>query len=188
MKNTLSFFVALAALGSTACGGPILYADLDEPALCKTVQDVPFDGAVPGQDLKLSFDLPVGQYVPVFNTQDAVVNLRLNEVTFTAKKGIQDFNSVSSAGIDVLPQSGSTLPQTTVLSYTQDPNNLPGPTLTISGERQVELIPFLSSDSDRKATLQADMKGKLPPNVWTADVRVCFHTHARFNYAHSVGL
>jgi len=190
MKNApLRLFLTAAALSVAGCGPePIFYADFDEPSICKTVTDVPFDPTVPGADLTLSFDLPVGQYVPLFDNPDAKVTLYLNELTFFAKEGINDFNSVDTAAINVLPQDGSTDPKQTVLNYTKDPNNLPGKTLSVGGERNIELGPYLSADSDKKAKLETVMKGTLPPNYWTADVKVCFHMKVRLNYARAIGL
>lgn len=191
MKNAYKSLLALAAVFAvTGCGQPIFYADLDEPALCKTVADVPFDPTTPGADLKLDFDLPVGQYLPgIFEGNDAQVTLYLNEIVFNAKQGITDFNSVDNASISVLPPAGAdpSLQTALLLNYTKDPANLPGRTLTVGGERNVELFPYLTTDKDKKARLEAVMQGQLPPNIWTADVRVCLHMKAHFNYAKQYG-
>ena len=188
MKTLFQSLLIVAALGSAGCGGPIFYADVDEPAICKTVRDVPFEPAVPGADLRLAFDLPVGQYLPAIGTQDAQTQLYLNEISFIAKQGINDFNSVEQATISVLPQPNSTASKQVLLNYTRDPANLPNKELTVGGERDVELQPYLSADEDRAARLEAVMKGSLPSNYWTADVKVCLHVHIRYNYARQFGL
>ena len=95
---------------------------------------------------------------------------------------------MDAATISVLPPAGSTLEKMTVLSYVKDAANLPGKTLTVGGERNVELLPYLSADADKNAKVEAVMKGSLPTDYWTAGVKVCFHTKAHFNYARQFGL
>jgi hypothetical protein len=188
MKTLFKSLLIVLAPFAVGCGGPIFYVDVDEPAICKTVRDVPFEPAVPGADLRLTFDLPVGQYLPLIGTQDARTTLYLNELSFTAKEGIQDFNTVDAATISVLPRPESTASKQVLLSYTKDPANPPNKVLVVGGERDVELQPYLSADEDRSASLEAVMKGALPSNYWTADVKVCIHAHVRYNYGRPFGL
>lgn len=207
-RNLLTF-VALASLTSACSQGPIFYAEIEEPSLCKTIpwdQLPPFTGVAPGVDLVWEMPIPLAQQMSLFGgnadggfsvPQGSQINIRLVELTLTAKQGITDFNAVAASTVSAVPFPGSTLTEQVLLSYTQDPANLPGDRLTIAGDRGVELADFLNDSSgqtydggstDGSVLIRAVMTGTLPPNDWRADVRACLYMKARVNYLSAYGL
>ena len=179
------FVLTVAAALGTGCGGPLFYAELEEPGICKTVADVPMDATQPGATLSKTIPIDLAANVPLFDTTTGDVVVRLLEVQFTGKQGIQDFNSVDNAEVLAVPDSSSGLQPTQVLSYTKVPGVTPGLQLNIVAEDQIDLVPFLTNGV---VTVEARMSGGLPNNVWLADVRGCIYMKARVKYLEAYGL
>jgi hypothetical protein len=176
------------ALGA-GCGGgadSLFYAELEEPAICKTVPDVPMDPTAPGATLTKTIPINLAENVPLFDTDSGNVVVRLLEVKFTGKQGIRDFNSVDTAEVLALPDPSNTeLQPTQVLSYTRVPGADVNLELNILAQRDVDLVPFLTNGV---VTVEARMTGGLPNNVWTADVRGCIYMKVRVNYLEAYDL
>jgi hypothetical protein len=187
--NSIRALFVLAVLAATGCGGgdSLFYAELEEPGICKTVLDVPMDPTAPGASLTKTIPIDLAANVPLFDTDSGNVVVRLLEVKFTGKQGIQDFNSVDSAEILALPDPNDTtgLQPTQVLAYTKEPGVIPGKELNIVADQGIDLVPFLTNGV---VTVEARMNGGLPNNVWTADVRGCIYMKARVKYLDAYGL
>src|SRR5512147_2950856 len=102
------FALPLLALAS-GCGDPSkwFYAEIKEPGICKTLPDTVMAPTQPGADLTLTFTVRLGT-IPLFDTNAGGVEILPLYVTFDAKSGIQDFNSVDSAWVLAKPDPANT--------------------------------------------------------------------------------
>lgn len=183
------FALSLLALAS-GCGGPSrwFYAQIKEPGICKTIVDQPMSATQPGQEMVLQFSVNFPQNVPLFDTSSENVQILPLSVTFDAKSGIQDFNSVDAAWILAKPDPTNTqgLMDTEIVRYDKAPGVTPGTKLTVEAHQDVNLVPFLTTDGN--LTVEARMTGGLPQNVWIADVTACLATNARIDYLQGFGI
>ncbi|HYV46774.1 MAG TPA: hypothetical protein VFA20_18045, partial [Myxococcaceae bacterium] len=149
--------------------------------ICKIQQDQTMAPTQPGQDMVIQFTVHLGA-IPLFDTSAEGVAILPISVTFDAKSGIQDFNSVDSAWITVKPDPANTqgLVDTELIRYDKAPGFTPGTELTIGAHQDVNLVPFLTTSGD--LTVEARMNGGLPQNPWVADVTACLATNARIDY------
>jgi hypothetical protein len=184
--NSIGLLSLLVGLAGSGCGGPLLFAELEEELICKTIPDVIFDPSVPGVDLRRDFPIPLKDYLPLFSLEGASTNIELVELVFNAKSGITDFNSVEQATVTVVGPEGTTIPPAVPGQYVKDLVNLPGRTLVLPGQPGIDLVPFM--DTESTLNLQNVMTGSLPPNPWTADVRGCLRMKARLDYGTRIGL
>lgn len=198
-------------LSLVACNtGPLFFAELEEPRLCKTLPAVPFDGTQPGAELRRRLAIPVGQELPLFSIGDGgssnvETEIRLIEFVLVRRSGIPDFNAVEAARIVVEPAPGRSTGPATLVTYTRDPGRLPGDTLIVGGGAGVNLVPYMfdpgtldggvppsagdgGTASQGTILVEAVMSGSLPEQPWRADVRVCIYMRTRFNYLNAYGL
>ena len=177
-----------ALLGLTSGCGNLsrwFFAELEEPAICKTVIDVPMERTQPGQELvKRVPPIALSNSIPLFDSDQGGVEFKLLSLEFVGKQGIQDFNSVDAAWINVLDASDNVGPE--LIRYDRTPGVLIGNRLTIGGTTDIDLVPFLTSGGE--ISVEARMTGALPPNPWFADVTACLYTKARINYLDAYGL
>jgi hypothetical protein len=182
------FALPLLALAS-GCGGPAkwFYAEITEPGICKTIVDQTMAGTQPGQPLSISFTIPVLNSIPLFDPNTGEVVILPLSVTFDAKSGIQDFNSVDTASILAVPDPANPdgLTDTEIVSYEKAAGFTPGTKLTVEAHKEVNLVPYLVG-GDLK--VEAKMSGGLPQNPWVADITGCLSTRARFNYLGGFGI
>lgn len=209
MRTSITLASALATLLLFgACDGPLFFAELEEPRLCKTLQDLPFEGVAAGGELRYRLALPVGAEVPLFalgdgGTSDVDTEIRLIEFALLRESGILDFNSVESAEVSVEPPPGASVAAATLLSYTRDPSDLPGDTLIVAGDEGVNLVPYLfdpgttdagvpvagdGGTAEEGVVVEIRMTGALPEDPWMADLRACIYMRTRFNYLNAYGL
>ena len=76
MRAAFIGIAAIAAIAATGCGNPILFAELDEPSICKTVPNVVFDPSVPGTDLRKDFPLSLKDFLPLFTYEGASTTIQ----------------------------------------------------------------------------------------------------------------
>jgi hypothetical protein len=184
LKTTL--LAALLAAFSTGCGGgSLFFAELEEPGICKTMVDVPMAATPPGQTLTMNLTIDLASRIPMFDATATGTNIRFIELTFWAKSGINDFNSVDTAEVLAVPDPSSQLQTTQVLSYTKSPGFVPGTQLTVAADQGVELVPFLANGN---ITVETRMTGGLPNNSWTADIRGCLYMKSKVNYLEGYGI
>lgn len=183
------FAAALLGLVSGCDASQYFYAELEEPAICKTFPDVVMDPTAPGADLvKQLPPIPLTQNIPLFDSTSGQVVFKLLSLEFVGKQGIQDFNSVDAAWITALPDPNGTsgLQPTDLIRYDRVPGVLPEKRLTIGGNSDIDLVPFLTSSGE--ISVEARMTGGLPNNPWTADVTGCIYAKARIHYLDAYGL
>lgn len=183
------FAVSLLALAS-GCGGPTrwFFAEIKEPGICKTIVDQTMSPTQPGQDMVIQFTVNFPQNIPLFDTSSGDVVILPLSVTFDAKSGIQDFNSVDAAWILAKPDPANTegLVDTEIVRYDKAPGVTPGTQLTVEAHQDVNLVPFLTTSGN--LTVEARMNGGLPQNPWVADVTACLATNARIDYLKGFGI
>ncbi|HYV47551.1 MAG TPA: hypothetical protein VFA20_21975 [Myxococcaceae bacterium] len=179
----------LLALAS-GCGGPSkwFFAEIKEPGICKQLTDITMSGTQPGAELTLTFIVTLGA-IPLFDSNAGEVEILPLNVTFNAKSGIQDFNSVDSAWILAKPDPANTagLTDTEIVRYDRAPGFSPGTELTIAAHQDVNLVPFLSG-SGQDLTVESHMNGGLPQNPWVTDINACLATNARVDYLAAFGI
>lgn len=182
------FALPLLALAS-GCGSPDkwFYAEIKEPGICKKLTDVTMAPTQPGADLTLTFTVNFPQNIPLFDTNSGGVEILPLNVTFDAKSGIQDFNSVDSAWILAKPDPANTqgLMDTEIVRYDKAPGVTPGTELTVVAHQDVNLVPFLNNGD---LTVEAHMNGGLPQNSWVTDITACLATNARVDYLAGFGI
>jgi hypothetical protein len=151
-----------------ACGA--LYAEVDEPEVCKTLtsQRVPGvpDAGTQSVVIPFSFDLRK----EVGNTAGATGEVELTKITLTAQEGISDFAFIDTADVDVnVPNSsGGFVP---VLAYQRPASYAPSPVLVMPGNG-ANIFPYVKSGAVA-ATLQ--LTGTLPGVPWLTDIQACVH-------------
>jgi len=181
--------LSLLALAS-GCGGPSkwFYAEIKEPGICKKLTDITMAGTQPGAELSLVFTVNFPQNIPLFDNNAGGVEILPLSVTFDAKSGIQDFNSVDAAWILAKPDPANTqgLTDTEIVRYDNAPGVTPGTELTVLAHQDVNLVPFLTSDGN--LTVDARMNGGLPQNPWVTDITACLATNARVDYLAAFGI
>lgn len=202
--------LAAATLLVAACdGGPLFFAELEEPRLCKTIDNIPFEGTAPGSELRYRLGIPIASELPLFasgdgGTSDVDTEVRLIEFALLRESGILDFNAVESVRVAVQPAPGASQPEATLLSYVRDPADLPGDTLIVAGDQDVNLVPYIfdpatvdggtpsmldgGTAEDGTIAVEVVMSGELPEDPWVADVRACIYMRTRFNYLNAYGL
>ena len=185
MRTALVISLAAVALLGAGCGRPILFAEIEEQSICKTVREAPFAGVMPGTDLQTELPFPLGDYLPLFQVEGATLTLQLVELVFTARTGISDFNAVEQGTVTVLAPVGSSEVPVVPAAYARD-TNPPGSTLVMAAQTAMDLAPYLDAESN--LTLQTWMTGALPESDWTADIKGCIYMKARLNYATGYGL
>jgi hypothetical protein len=183
------FAVVLVAL--VGCGGPVMYVEVEEPRVCKNLGELTFPGAPPGvTELRQTFpefDFSSFNLPTITQGGELDAETRLIEVSLNAGEGILDFNNWETAALSIIPASGSTLETREVVTYQKDPAALPGRTMAITAEENVNLLPYLT-ESGNVISVDAVMTGVFPEADWTAEIKGCLYMRARYNYATQAGL
>ena len=177
--RTLPLLLLATCAPLCACG-PIFFAQVEEPELCKTVSAA-FSAAAAAvrSGESVSVELDVRSELDAFQRADTSTQLRLLYVRFEALRGIQDFDFVDTAVIKVV---GTTTPECNLpalVSYQRDPAASPQSNLTFPGPDLLDLAGCLSAE---KVTLETDFGGSLPTNDWSMSVKACLSGKARINY------
>jgi hypothetical protein len=182
--------LSFALLG---CGGPLLFAEVEEPDLCMTEPDVLIPGAagIPSQTLTIRQDIvqDVGTDVPLIGLDQDETRVRLNEVTLTARTGGVDLNVFQAITLQVLPPLASPeLPPLDLLRYERASTD-PTSALTLRGADPVDLGPYMRGGQVRLRLEFVGLQlGDLPQNDWTADVKTCVYLKHKADYGRFIGL
>jgi hypothetical protein len=173
-----SFAAVVSVLLLTGCDP--FFVELEIPELCQTQTDVTFDGlgfSAGTQTFVQTLHYDLASSIGILESAGLDADLRLLNVTFTAKSGVQDFSFVYEAEIAAQPPSGSALQSARVLAY-QKPNGHVPAQVTLSGET-VDLVEYLSAGA---VDLNATITGDLPQNNWSFDVKACIYVRGKFSY------
>src|SRR5919197_1428366 len=168
--------LTLLALAASACGGPVLFVQVELPQVCLTQQGVvvpgaPSAGAIP----PLEVDVPIEQQIPLL-TRGAETVIVLDEVSVTPASGsAPDLSGIASAVVGVLPPAG---PAVEALRYARDPAQ-PAPAALVLSGGGVDIAPLLVGGTAR---LQVAASGKPPSSPWGADLRTCVHGTSKVPY------
>lgn len=190
----------LAALALASCG-PTLYAEIEIPELRVTLpaRQVPaFDSALPAYwcdpagpasqacvlALQTTFDLS-GQ-VPALEQSNVTSEVRLTEVALAlvASSGgtLTDLRNV--ARVTIRTGASGSSPGVVLASYTRPAGGTPS-TITVSGQSNVDLSPYLTSGQLTLA-VEVAVEGGTP--AFTADLTGAFYVRVKLDYGKYVGL
>jgi hypothetical protein len=180
MRRLLIALPALALL--SGCG--LFFAELEIPSTTVHLGNQYFIGGAP---LLKTITIDVSGAMPLTDNPDLALDLRLTQATVTLLPGspMPDFGDIKDVTVTVDPPSGSTLPTAVVASYSQSPAD-PNPTsITVAGQNDTNLAPYLASG---KLTLvvQADSVSGGGISDWLADFDTVLYMKARANYGDMV--
>ena len=155
----------------------LLFAEVEQPEVCKTLPDRLFDGSTYSQTLAVN----IGEDLPGFDVSspdglDSV--FRLTRVDFRAKTGITDFDFVDSARITVLPPEGTDLPPVEVIHFQRDGADTTD-TLSMRGANDVDLYAYLTQG---QVFVNSELVGRLPASEWSMDMKICLYAKVTADY------
>jgi hypothetical protein len=180
LMRRLSLVASLLIAGPLCGCGPIFYAQLEEPELCKTVS-ADFQAApvsVSGRQ-SVAIDLDLRSELESFHRPDTSTQLKLEYVRFEAVRGISNFAFVDTATVNVQGTTSAECNLPALVDYRRDPSASPQSTLTFTGPNLLDLTACLSAE---KVTLKTEFAGSLPSNDWSMTVKTCLSGKARINY------
>jgi hypothetical protein len=169
------FLPALAALALAACGGPVLFVEVEVPRACVAQGRVAFPGVATSGTATGDLDVPLVAQIPLLTTSGADTVLVLDDVTIAPVSGSPDLSGIDGAVVDVVPASGAPV---AAVRYTRDPAAPPPSQLVLSGGG-VDVAPLLQNGS---AHLRIVASGRPPPTAWAADVQTCVHGKSKVPY------
>jgi hypothetical protein len=173
LRNAL--FPAVLLLALPGCDN-LLFAEVEQPEVCKTLPDQLFDGSTYSQTLSVD----IGEDLPGFDVSspeglDSV--FRLTRVDFIAKTGITDFDFVDSAKITVLPPEGTDLPEVQVIDFQRE--GATTGTVSMTGTNDVDLYAYLTQG---RVFVNAALVGRLPDDEWSMDMKICLYAKVTADY------
>lgn len=172
LKRTLLSALLLATSGC----GDLLFLEVEQPEVCKTLPEQVFAGSQTsmtltvniGQELQgLGFDSPEG--IEPF--------VSLKRARLVARQGIDNFDFLDSVRIRLLPPEGSSQAPLTAVDYTR--TGPTGSTLELPGSEELDVSGYISQETVR---LEASFSGRMPPEQWSMDMQVCLYGRARVDY------
>jgi hypothetical protein len=182
MRRPLIALPALALLAG--CG--LLTAEVEIPSITITLKQQAFPGTPAGAPLVKEISFDVGANVPFTDDPDVSYELRLTQMTVAISTGsvMGDFGDIESVTLSVLPPTGQTLPEETIVaSYVKAPppaDQSPA-TIAVAGMASLDLAPYIASGNMTMKLQAVSLTGSAIPD-WTADVSGVFYLKARANY------
>jgi hypothetical protein len=166
-----------ALLLTTAGCGDLLFLEVEQPSICKTLEQQAFSGS----EYSTTIDINVSQELQglgVQSPQGLDVFISLQRARLTARDGISNFDFIDAARIAVVPVTPNGPPPAEVLSYTR--TRPTGAEVELHQERDnVNLSDYITQDTLR---LEASLTGRLPSEDWSIDIQVCLYARARVRY------
>jgi hypothetical protein len=192
---------AAAALLLAACGGPMLYAEIEIPDLRVTLPSQQFPGfdtplpanwcdpaglgTPPCVALGTGYDLSA--QVPALDQSNVTAEVRLTDVAFklvtTGGGTVADLSGIQSATVRV--GADATHPGTVVASYTRTTTSPPPTTIAITGKANVDLAPYLSSG---KLPIRVEVVVDGGTSAFQADITGGFYVRVKLDYGKYLGL
>jgi len=185
-----------AALLLAGCGGPLLFAELEIPAVGITLPSQTFpsvatalpvnlcSGSEPGcVQTELVYD--IGQKVDLLKEASAKYELRLSQlsIALAATQAASDLGGVKSTVIEAV-QPGATT-GVVVASYYRSPQDPNPSAIAVSGNADLDLAKYLN---DGKIDLRVKMTYDAPTPEFTADVQAVFYLKVTLDYGRGIGL
>jgi len=184
----LHALAALAALGAlTACGGPLLSAEVEIERFCylqrvcsggtaclPAMPTVPSAATIPSLP---AFAVPL-QLPPLLRNKGSEVEIRLLEARVLPTSASTDLRGIVSLDLALQPASGAAV---TVAHYARTgAATTPVPSLRLAGQG-VDVIGILQSGS-MQVRLGGAYDAPFPAAAWDADLEVCFSGRALMPY------
>jgi hypothetical protein len=164
------------AVALAACGGPVLFVEVELPQVCVTQAGVPVPGARTAGTIEQQVEVPLTDQIPLLSTSGAETVLRLDEVRVTPAPGsAPDLSGIDTAVVNLLPPVGAPVKG---VSYTRDPAAPPPTELVLRGDG-VDIAPLLVNG---RARLDVVTSGQHPASPWAADVKMCVHGTSKVPY------
>ncbi len=187
-----------AAVLATACGDPLLFAELEIPSVRIVLpsQAFPATTAGPGNQcpppdtsascIYQTFTYDIGSQVSVLNEKNVKAEVRLTELSIDLTAGaLANFGTVDEVSMWILPPAGSTLPQVIVAEYRRSAAD-PSPTaIKVSGYSNVDLGAYVAAGV---LSVAAEMKFNAVTPDFTADVTGDFYLKVRLDYGSYLGI
>jgi hypothetical protein len=180
MKKIL---LALSLFSLTGCGGPMFFAEVEVPEVCKSLLAQDFPAApVPGFQGTLSFPpftLDFGDSVPLTNDEKLEATIRILSGHLSATSGVSNLDFVDAASIRLLPPASSTLPPLSVVDYTRPAGAPSSNSIEITDASDPDIFPYVQAGA---ITLEISLTGTLPTTAWSADISACAGAKAKYRY------
>lgn len=180
--NTFKYILLPALLvAGTGCGD-ILFLEVEQPAMCKVVENQQFGGSRYSATLDLNVSQEI-QGLGISNIQGVDLFINLQRAKLVARSGIPNFDFIDRAKVTVMPIIASGPPPLEVLSYERTGPS--GSEVELASGEPVNISPYITAETLRA---EAEISGRLPSQNWSIDIEVCLYSRARVNYLQFFGL
>ncbi len=175
MSSLKRILLPALLLASAGCND-VLFLELEQPALCKTVVGQTFGGS----QYSTTLDIDVAQELQglgVDSPEGIELFVSMERARLIARSGVTDFDFIDSARILVVSVEPDGPPPAEALSYTRT-----GPTgaeVELNDGGKLNLSEYITQDTLR---VEAAISGRLPSEDWSVDIEVCLYGRARVNY------
>jgi hypothetical protein len=181
--RTLAFAALLAA--NAACGGPVLFAELEMPSVQVTLPQYSFPGDPLGLTTSTNVSFDIGANVPLVTDPDVDFDIELRNMTLVLDTTgpLSNFDGFETVRIVALHPTVPAL-DLTLLEY-HKPAGASGITrVSASSETDADLKPYLTAGViNVRAEYASDgVNPTLPTSNWTADLTADFWMKVRLDY------
>lgn len=169
----------LAACLSLSSCGPMFYAEMDEDSFCGTLLSQSFPGAPIGGipiDQTIQYDL--GEKFSLLNHSAVIERSVRVQSLHIITSGI-DLSGTSGLLVTAQPTDGSTQPPATIVDMPIQSSQGQVSQINAVANDQVELVPYLFDGAKLSVTMH--LKGILPTQPWTADVKACIKVRVKID-------
>ncbi|HET8539784.1 MAG TPA: hypothetical protein VFL83_07915 [Anaeromyxobacter sp.] len=192
-----SLLAALALATLAGCDRPLLFAELEVPSLRATMPGQLFPasdtsdpqdwcdpyGPNPGDPpcIQLTIDYDLGGMVPILNEPNVTYNLWLQEVgiTLATTQATTDLSGVQQVTISVVPDPADLASAIVVASYVQPQGAPPAQTVTVGGNSNIDLGPYLQAG---RLPVRAELVLRSGTPEFTADVTAGFSLFVKLDW------
>ncbi len=191
--NALLASLALAAL-LPGCDGPLLFAELQVPTVRATMPAQPFPASFTADPafwcsaqqtdppcVQTTIDYDLGGMVPILNDPSVSYDLRLTEVavTLSASQAGTSLGGVKLASVSVLTDPNDPASAVVVAAYARPPGTAAPTTISVSGNSNLDLGPFLRGGVLR---VHAELVIDQPTPAFLADVTSTLSLEAKLDW------
>ncbi len=194
-RSVLVLALAVLAAALSGCGGPLLYAELEVPSLKATLPSQEFpasdtgnsaDWCDPNQQsnppcIQLTTDYDLGGMVPILNEPNVTYDLRLTDVaiTLTTASVGTDLSGIQRVSISALADPNDPSSTVVIAAYVRPPSGNPPTTLSVTGNSNLDLGPYLRGGVLR---VHAELVLDSGTPAFTADVTSGFSLLVKLDY------